>query len=135
MIDAFNHGLFILCAGGLRACIEGICISEGIKDGPVEIVKAGVKVIKRKKDLQGQISGLFEKGLLTKKHAEVLHEHRFLGNEALHELDSPSKSELILAIEIVEHTLENLYELSPKVSDLRFSKQKRTNKNAKKTKI
>lgn len=128
MIDAFNNGMFILCSGGLRATIEGICNNKGIIEGPIEIVKKGATIIQRKKDLRGKIGGLFEKGLLTKQHAEILHEHRFLGNEALHSLDQPTIEELKIAIEIVEHTLDNLYELTEKVSDLRFKKQKRTNK-------
>jgi hypothetical protein len=125
MIDAFNNGLLILCSGGLRATIEGICNSEGIIDGPVNVMRKGTSVIQRKKDLQGKISGLNEKGLLTKRHSEILHEHRLLGNEALHFLDSPTKDELNLAIEIVEHTLDNIYELSGKANDLRYEKQKR----------
>jgi hypothetical protein len=128
MIDAFNNGLFVLCAGGLRATIEGICNNESIFDGPVEYNKKGSIIIQRKKDLQGKISGLFEKGLLTKNHTEILHEHRFLGNEALHALDQPSKEELKIAIEIVELTLENLYELTEKASDLRHQKLRRTKK-------
>jgi len=125
MIDAFNNGLLILCSGGLRATIEGICNNENILDGPVEKEINGVKKIQRKKDLQGKISGLFEKGLLTKNHAETLNEHRFLGNDALHSLDQPTKDELKIAIDIVEHTLDNLYELTEKVSDLRYKKQRR----------
>jgi len=128
IIDAYNNGLYILSAGGLRAIIEGICNDEGIIDGPIEIIKSGVKTIKRKRNLQGKISGLHEKGLLTKQHAELLHEHRFLGNEALHSLDKPTKDELRLAIEIVEHTLDNIYELSEKVEDLQSRKRNRTKK-------
>lgn len=128
MIDAFNNGMFVLCSGGLRATIEGICNNEGIVDGPVEIEKKGIKTIQNKKDLQGKISGLFEKGLLTKNHTEILHEHRFLGNEALHSLDQPSIEELKIAIDIVELTLDNLYELTEKASDLRYKKSRRTRK-------
>lgn len=126
LIDAYNNDLNILCSGGLRATIEGICNNEKILDGPVEIVKEGTTIIKRSSDLRGKIGGLYEKGLLTKPHAETLHEHRFLGNEALHSLNQPSKEELKIAIEIVEHTLEALYELKEKVDDLKFKKQKRS---------
>ncbi len=128
MIDAFNNEMLVLCSGGLRATIEGICNNESIVDGPVDIEKNGAMTTQRKKDLQGKIGGLFEKGLLTKQHAIILNEHRFLGNEALHSLDQPSKDELKIAIEIVEHTLENIYELSEKISDLRDIKQKRKRK-------
>ncbi len=127
VVDAFNNGMPVLCAGGLRAIIEGICNIEGIKDGPVEIDKSGVKT-KRKKDLQGKIIGLHEKGLLTKQHSDILQEHRFLGNDALHSLDPPTQDELKLAIDIIELTLDNLYELKEKVEDLRYKKLTRKNK-------
>ncbi|CAH8239910.1 hypothetical protein VAEU17_810001 [Vibrio aestuarianus] len=32
-----------------------------------------------------------------------------MGNKAVHELDMPSLDELKIAIDIVEHTLENIY--------------------------
>jgi hypothetical protein len=125
VIDAFNRGLLVLCSGGIRAVIDGICLTEGIHGGPVEMKKHGEIIIQRKKDLQGKIGGLYEKKLLTKQHAEVLHEHRLLGNEALHSLNPPTRKELKIAIEIIEHTLVNIYELSEKRSDLRYIKQKR----------
>jgi hypothetical protein len=57
--------------------------------------------------------------------ANVLHEHRYLGNEALHDLRQPSADELGLAIEIIEHTLEALYEIPDKAEQLRIRKAKR----------
>lgn len=130
MIKAFNAGLFLLCTAGLRAIIEGICTEEGIKDGPVSVIgKGDIRKTVRKKDLQGKIQGLHEKGLLTVKHAEILNEHRFLGNEALHELSTPSKEELKLAIEIIEHTIDNIYEIDKKAEELKKKKQKRMNKS------
>ena len=66
----------------------------GIIDGPKEITKKnGTKVVKRFKNLEGKIAGLYEKGFLTKKSSTILHEHRFLGNEAVHELSQPSKDQ------------------------------------------
>ena len=78
----------------------------------------GTKVVRRD-NLEGRISGLQEKGLLTKSSAQTLHEHRYLGNLAIHELARPSADELKLAIEIVEHVLEQLYELPEKAAELR----------------
>lgn len=81
IIDSYNNETYTLCAAGLRAIVEGLCADQGIKDGPVEIRKKdGSTIIKRKDDLHGKISGLFEKGILTKRNSEILHEHRFLGN-------------------------------------------------------
>lgn len=131
-IDAYNHGLLLLCAGGLRATIESICNAEGIINGPIDKTKTGgpVKII-RSKDLIGKINGLHEKGLITKKQAEILHEHRYLGNDALHSLDIPSKNSLRIAIEIIEHTLDSLYEITDKAEELVFQREKREKKKKK----
>lgn len=126
IIDSYNNEIYTLCAAGLRAIVEGICANQGIEDGPVEVEKNdGSKIIQRKKDLQGKISGLHEKGILTQKSSEILHEHRFLGNEAVHELHQPSSEELTLAIEIIEHTIESLYEIPKKAISLQRAKQNR----------
>lgn len=128
-IKAYNTGSYLLCTAGLRATIEGICTEEGIKDGLVTFIgKDKVTKTVRKKDLQGKIQGLHEKGLLTLKHAEILHEHRLLGNDAIHELSTPSKEELKLAIEIIEHTIDNIYEIDRKAEELKKQKQKRLKK-------
>lgn len=128
-IDAFNNGLPLLCAGGLRATIESICNAEGIIDGPVDKTKLGGPLkITRSKDLIGKINGLHEKGLITKKQAEILQEHRYLGNDALHSLDTPSKKSLRIAIEIIEHTLDSLYEISDKADELARQRERRKKK-------
>lgn len=120
LIDCFNNGSYTLCAAGLRALIEGLCAEENILSGPITIIKKdGTKVIKKKKTLQGKIEGLCKKGLLTRNLTDTLHECRFLGNKALHQLDIPSKEELKLAIEIIEHTIENVYEISRKAESLK----------------
>lgn len=109
-IDCFNSESNTLCAAGLRALVEGICSKQGILDGPVECpAKDGAIQILRRKDLSGRIGGLHEKGLLTKSSADTLHEHRYLGNSAVHELVRPAEEELKLAVEILEHTLDALY--------------------------
>lgn len=79
----------------------------------------------RRNNLQGKINGLYEKGVLTKESAESLHEHRYLGNEAVHELSQPSKEELALAINIIEHILETIYEIPEKVLELRVARKKK----------
>jgi uncharacterized protein DUF4145 len=125
-IDCFNNEALTLCAAGLRSIVEGICLDQGIKNGPVEITKPdGSTIIKRKSDLRGKIKGLYEKGILTSKNSEILNEHRFLGNEAVHELSQPSVEELSLAIEIVEHTLDDLYEIPEKAEELVKKRVKR----------
>lgn len=118
-IECFNNESPTLCAAGLRALVEGICAEQGVKSGPVEVNAAGGgRKIVRKTDLAGKIAGLQEMGLLTKRGANTLHEHRFLGNDAVHELARPSVDELQFAIEIIEHTLEELFELPEKAKEL-----------------
>lgn len=118
-IETFNNECFTLCAAGLRGIVEGICAAQSVKDGPIEIKgKDGVPKTVRSKKLDGKIAGLCEKGILTKACADHLHEHRFLGNDAVHELAQPSAHELKLAIEIIEHTLEQLYEIPEKAKRL-----------------
>ena len=126
IIDSYNNEIYTLCAVGLRAIVEGICADQGIKDGPIEVKKKdGSKSIQRRKDLQGKISGLHEKNILTQKNSEILHEHRFLGNDAVHELHQPSSEELTLAIQIIEHTIESLYEIPKKALSLKRAKESR----------
>lgn len=118
-IGAYNSRSVLLCAGGLRAIIEAICNSEGIDGGTVQQYRNGEPVLKPDNTpltnysdkLDGKINGLAEKGLLTMANASLLHEHRFLGNEALHSGRTPSPESLKAAIHIVEHILESLYQL------------------------
>jgi hypothetical protein len=49
-----------------------------------------------------------------------------LGNQALHELAQPTRDELELAIQIIEHTFESVYEIPDKAEGLRI---KRANRN------
>ncbi len=119
LIDCFNNDSPTLCAAGLRALVEGVCAQQGIADGPVQVpAKGGGTQVIRRDNLEGRIAGLQEKGLLTQPSAQTLHEHRYLGNSAVHELARPSADELKLAIEIVEHVLEQLYELPEKAAEL-----------------
>jgi len=129
VIETFNNASATLCAAGLRAIIEGICADQGIRDGLVERPKRGGGTqIVRATDLAGKISGLNEKGLLTSASAETLHEHRYMGNDALHQLDRPSVEELRLAIDIVEHVFEQLYEIPEKALQLKAKMAKRKKK-------
>lgn len=125
-VDCYNNDSPILCASGLRAVVEGICAELGVKNGPVEeLSKGGGMRMVRKPNLEGRIAGLQEKGLLTESSAKTLHEHRFLGNSAVHELTRLSEDELRIAIEIVEHILEQLYELPEKAENLKRARARR----------
>lgn len=129
-IKCFNNGNHILCAAGLRAIIDGICSSKNIKDGPVKKISSdGTEKTIIRKDLQAKIEGLHAKGLLTMDNANILHEHRFLGNKAIHELEQPTAEELKIAIEIIESTLYNIYDFPSKAAKLRAKRLKRLEKS------
>lgn len=125
-ISCYDNDNLTLCGAGIRALVEGICKDNNIEGGDVEIEKSdGLKIKKYRKDLQGKINGLYQKGKLTEQNADILHEHRFMGNTAIHELSIPSKEDIGLALEIVESIFDTLYELPHKGRTL---KRKRLNK-------
>ena len=116
-IDCINNESYLLAAAGLRVLIEGLCASLGI-EYVKRINKKGKEF--KKKDLEGKIEGLHEKGFLTKNNASILHKLRFLGNVAVHELVIASKKELVLAVQIIENALETIYEIPSKGRILKF---------------
>jgi hypothetical protein len=59
--------------------------------------------------LAGKIGELVVKGVLLKRDADYLHQHRFLGNEAVHEMEAPPAEESAIALEILEHLLTTIY--------------------------
>jgi hypothetical protein len=95
-IEAYNLDLRILCAGGLRSLIQGICRDQGVNTGTVE----------------QEIDGLRTK--VRDNIVDNLHGFRFLGNTALHELQRPERSDLRTAIEVAESLLNYLYDLDYK---------------------
>lgn len=111
-IQTFNKNLYFSSMACLRAIIESVCSNVGIDKGSIE----------------QKINKLFEKGFLTKQHADILHEHRLMGNKSLHELQIPTKEELVIAIKIIEHTLENIYEIHNKCEELKSLRENRLNK-------
>jgi hypothetical protein len=125
MMGAFNGESHILCAAGLRALVEGICAGQNITDGPKRNQETGEYEInsknhqvKRGKTLDCKIEGLAEGHLLTETEARALHQHRYLGNSALHELEVPSSERLSIAIDIVEHAMETLYNIPIQAGNL-----------------
>jgi len=105
-IEAYNNKLLILCAGGLRALIEGICVDKGITG----------------KNLYEKIEAMTS--ILPKNIVEHLHSFRFVGNDALHELIPPERRDAALALEVIEDLMNYLYELDYKANRL---KKKRKN--------
>nr|WP_298332427.1 DUF4145 domain-containing protein [uncultured Christiangramia sp.] len=95
-----------MCTVGARAIVEGICTDQEINDGPLNIDNDNSSNNSRSKNLQGKINSLFEVNKLTNSNAEILHEHRFLGKKAVHDLSEPTKDDLELVIEIIENFIE-----------------------------
>lgn len=96
IIEAFNARSHILCAAGLRALLEGICKERGV----------------RGRTLGEKIDSLDE--WVPTSVVKNLHGYRFLGNEALHRLDTPDAEDLALAIDVVEDVMNAIYELDYK---------------------
>ena len=118
-VKAFNYGALLLCAVGLRALVEAVCVDKEIKKGFVDVLKNNVLVKKTKGNLEGKINGLFQKQFLTEEQAKFLHELRFMGNDAVHELVCPSVADLRLAFGIIESVLNLIYELPIKSAKLK----------------
>lgn len=126
VIQCFNNDCLTLSAVGLRAVVEGVCADKSVLDGPVtKQKKGGGTHVVREGNLKAKIFGLHEPGILAESSAKILHEHRYLGNDAAHELMKPSIEELLLAIGIVEHTLEQLYEMPESAKQLKLQTAKR----------
>jgi len=120
-IDCFNNESYTLAAAGLRMLIEGLCGQLGVNDGPSNDGN-------RSNSLFGKINGLAEKKYLTESDAGALHDHRILGNEALHNLSQPSMEEIRLAIRIVEHIIIATLEIPDLQATLRAKRMVRTEK-------
>lgn len=102
VVNTYNQGNLILCAAGIRALLEGICVNKGIYEGLNEKGKIT-------KSLEGKINGLTS--LVPPNIVKNLHGLRFLGNQALHELDVPDNNEVRLAITVIEDIMNIIYDL------------------------
>lgn len=143
-VSAFNQKLYTLSGAGVRLVIEGVCKDRKIEEGTL-LDKTGSPRISKKTglpivsdSLEGKIYGLAEKRYILSEQAKILHEIRFLGNDAAHELDQPSESTVATALDIVEHLLEQVYEQPEKGKTLaarvRPKKRKPRKKRAAKVK-
>jgi hypothetical protein len=112
-ISAFNSEAYTLCGAGLRAIVEALCLHEKVEG----------------KNLQKKIDELVVQRKLTAPQAELLHEERYLGNAALHEIEAPDKEDLEDGLQIVEGLLHTIYVLPAHAERM---KQKRAKKEAKK---
>ena len=74
-------------------------------------------------DLQKKIDDLVSKGLLEKPQADLLHEERYIGNAALHEILPPAKQEIEDGLVIVEGLMNTIYILPLRAERLREKRQ------------
>ena len=106
-IEAYNNELLTVCALGIRAVIEAICIEEGVKT----------------EGLYNKIEELIKKGIITSKLGGGLQECRLLGNESAHQLQIFGDEELLAAINLIENVLESHYIMDNKIKDIKDRKK------------
>lgn len=123
-IDAYNNSYLLLCSAGIRSIIEGICADNEVKEN----LKDKAKNKNYYRNLRNKINGLADIGFLTERNAEILQHLRFIGNDALHKLERPSKKELKIALDIVDIIIKSTYELKLKGEKLIQNTQERMNK-------
>jgi hypothetical protein len=109
VIIAFNAGAFILAGGGLRAIVEALCKDKAVQG----------------KSLKEKINQLVDQQLLASAQADLLHEERYIGNAALHEILAPSKLDVIDGLEIIETLLSTLYVVPDRAKRLRLKRERR----------
>jgi|SRR5690606_28891816 len=102
-VKAINMKMNILAGGGLRAIVEAICKDKNIKKG----------------NLEKKIDMLEAEGFLTKGQAQLLHEERFIGNKALHEIEAARIKDLQDGLDIIQSMLKTIYILPDKAERLK----------------
>jgi hypothetical protein len=89
----------ILAGIGIRTIVEAVCSHQSA----------------RGRVLKEQIDSLESMGCITKSGATILHNLRFMGNKAAHEVKAHTQEELGIALEVVEYLLQGVYIL-PKIA-------------------
>jgi uncharacterized protein DUF4145 len=107
--SALMEGLSVLTGIGIRAIVETVCREKNSPGGV----------------LAAQIGGLVTLNLITQTEAEILHDLRFMGNKAAHEVKSHSTQELNLAFDVVEHLLKAVYILPEQAKRLPSESKRR----------
>jgi hypothetical protein len=109
-VIAFNAGALILAGGGLRAVVEALCKDKNVSG----------------RNLEKKIDRLVEQGLLAVPQAELLHEERYLGNAALHEIVAPSVLDVNDGFDIIDNLLATIYIMPDKAQRLRAKRSERS---------
>lgn len=97
IITAFQQGLGIVTAMGVRALLEGICVIEGIDD------KVAWGLAKKIEKLKGAPN-------IPDSIIDGLNGLKFIGDDAAHRLNATDKHTLSLSIDLLESLLTHLNE-------------------------
>ena len=116
-LKAFNAQAPVLAAVGLHALVEAICLDRQCGGRNLEI----------------KISALVSSGVLAAAQAEFLHLHRFLGNEAAHEIVAAPEEEVTAGLDIIEGLLRTIYELPEIAAELKARGERRRAQKSPKT--
>ena len=100
--SALMQDLSVLTGIGIRAIVETVCNE---KEAPG-------------RNLAQMIEGLVTLNLITQAEANILHDLRFMGNEAAHKVKAHTQEELNLAFDVVEHLLKTVYLLPEQTKHL-----------------
>lgn len=100
--SALSNKQPILAGVGIRTLVEAVCNEKAA---------AGRRLVNK-------IDDLVKKGVLTQAGAETLHSLRILGNDAVHQVKPHSEKTLNLALDVVEHLLNDVYVLPATTKDL-----------------
>lgn len=116
-VDAYNYRLYLMAAMGIRALIEAVCKERGVKSGRT---KNGTGA-----NLEGKINGLVDAGYLTQNQADALHQNRYMGNDAAHDLEIPEEKAVLEGLRILEHMLEAIFDLPNSVGTIASARNAR----------
>ena len=92
-VSAIENNNYLLAAMGMRAIVEAVCKEKNVKG----------------KNLEIQIENLKKMKLISESDCNLLHGVRFLGNEAVHEIESPRLYVIETTMKILEHLLLGVY--------------------------
>lgn len=92
-IKAFNSGMMILAAIGIRTTIEAIAIEQ--------------KIIVR--GIESKINKMTDQKIITSDGAKLLLLVKDIGNLATHEIKKHHRDDLALCIDIIEDVIRSLY--------------------------
>lgn len=123
VIAAYNQGLHIVAAMGLRALIEGICVDNGITDDVSRGLKGKLEALRKrdKDDSQSQEQDGGDSdvnlGILPGNIVDALERFKFIGDSAAHRLEKPEEREVELALDVTDDLLNYLYETEYRLAE------------------